>query len=144
MADGRPIASCSGEDGTRRSTGLSHIHVNFVPRLVLALAAGEAEMVAQNQRRSPPRNNCAPAYADGLSDLADIGRLAIGQHEYGLTEAQSRRLRGETADAVRADARQMRRELRLPDLDERDRDEHGRFRTKGVDVNAAIRQAAGR
>jgi hypothetical protein len=38
----------------------------------------------------------------------------------------------------------MRRELQLPDLDERERDERGRYRTKSVDMNTAIRQAAGR
>jgi hypothetical protein len=45
---------------------------------------------------------------------------------------------------LKEDARAVRRELALPDLDERERDEQGRFRTKPIDMNAAIRQAAGR
>jgi hypothetical protein len=84
-----------------------------------------------------------------LSDLADIGRLPIGQNEYGLTEAQSRRLRGETADEVRADAKAMRRELGLP-VDDRLRDEAGRFRERNAvddlhaSMNKLIRTASGR
>jgi hypothetical protein len=84
-----------------------------------------------------------------LSELAGIGRLAIGQHEYGLTEAQARRLHGETADEVRADPKAMRRELGLP-VDDRLRDEAGRFRERNpVDdlhssMNKLIRTASGR
>jgi hypothetical protein len=81
-----------------------------------------------------------------VSDLAEIGRLAIGQHEFGLSEAQSKRLRGESADDVRADAKAMRAELGLPPLDERGRDERGRYSPKSPegDMNAKIRAAAGR
>jgi len=45
--------------------------------------------------------------ADG-ADLAEIGRVSIGVNEFGLTAEQSRRLRGESADEVRGDARAMR------------------------------------
>jgi hypothetical protein len=65
-----------------------------------------------------------------VSDLAEIGRLAIGQHEFGLSEAQSRRLRGESADEVRADAKAMCDELGLdplPHPNDRARDPRGRF-----------------
>jgi hypothetical protein len=48
-----------------------------------------------------------------VSDLVEIGRLAIGQHEFGLTEAQSRRLRGSTAAEVRGDAQALCKELGL-------------------------------
>jgi hypothetical protein len=77
-----------------------------------------------------------------MSDLAEVGRLAIGQHEFGPTEAQSRRLLGQTADEVRADAKPMRHELGLPPLgDGRPRDPAGRFASSGgvYDINAAIR-----
>jgi hypothetical protein len=59
-----------------------------------------------------------------VSDLAEIGRLAIGQHEFGLSEAQSRRLRGESADEVRADANAKHDELGpdpLPHPNDRER-----------------------
>jgi hypothetical protein len=80
-----------------------------------------------------------------VSDLAEIGRLAIGQHEFGLTEAQSRRLRGGSADEVRADAKAMRAELGLPPVDGRERDGQGRYARSGEgDMNARIREAAGR
>jgi hypothetical protein len=82
-----------------------------------------------------------------VSDLAEIGRASIG-HEYGLTPEQSKRLRGESADEVRADAKEMRHELGLAPLDDdehddRARDEHGRF-AKSSGMNAIIRQASGR
>jgi hypothetical protein len=76
-------------------------------------------------------------------DLLTLAKRAIGD-DFELTPAQSARLRGATASELRDDARAMRRELQLPDLDERDRDDHGRYRRKPVDVNAAIRAAAGR
>ena len=79
-----------------------------------------------------------------MSDLTEIGRVSIGVNEYGLTEQQAKRLRGESGDRVRADAKQMRVELGLEPIDERERDEQGRYRTKSVDMNAAIRAAAGR
>jgi hypothetical protein len=80
-----------------------------------------------------------------VSDLAEIGRVSIGVNEFGLSEAQSRRLRGSSADEVRADAKQMRKELGLPTLDERKRDEEGRYaRSGGSDMNRIIREAAGR
>lgn len=78
-------------------------------------------------------------------ELVSIARTALGQ-EAGLTAEQSRRLRGETAAELRADAKAMRSELGLPPLDERERDEQGRFRAaeSGVDMNRMIRAAAGR
>jgi hypothetical protein len=70
-------------------------------------------------------------------------RVAVG-HDYELTPEQSARLRGQGVTALREDARAMRRELQMPDLDEgqQRRDERGRFTPS--DFNRAIRQAAGR
>jgi len=78
-------------------------------------------------------------------ELVSIARVAIGE-QHGLTPQQSKRLRGDTAAELRADARAMRTELGLEPLDERERDEHGRFRSaeSGVDMNRRIREAAGR
>jgi hypothetical protein len=77
-------------------------------------------------------------------DLVQVGRIAIGK-EFGLTAEQSRRLRGETVGEVRADAKAMRHELGLPSLDQRDRDDRGRFAGSDNErVNQAIRAAAGR
>lgn len=69
--------------------------------------------------------------------------------EYGLNEAQGRRLRGATVRELRADAAQMRLELGLEPIDEgaAARDDRGRFRATGdvgADMNRAIRHAAGR
>ena len=61
------------------------------------------------------RNTRIAGTLKAMSDLAEAGRLAIGMHEFGLTEAQATRLRGESADEVRADAKQMRVELGLDD-----------------------------
>jgi hypothetical protein len=69
--------------------------------------------------------------------------------EFGLTEPQARRLRGQSADEVRADAKAMRRELGLP-VDDRLRDGAGRYRQRNpVDdlhgsMNKLIRTASGR
>jgi hypothetical protein len=98
-----------------------------------------------------------------LSDqeLLDLAKAAVGA-EYELTPEQSRRLRGQTACELRADAKAMRRELGLPVDDPRD--DGGRFAprtstgrgfdmnafirengmTTGPDMNALIRSAAGR
>jgi hypothetical protein len=66
--------------------------------------------------------------------------------EAGLSEGQSRRLKGETVAELRADAKAMRAELDMPPLDDEDggrqRDASGRFQTRSM--NQAIRQAAGR
>jgi hypothetical protein len=81
-----------------------------------------------------------------VSDLAQLGRVSIGVSEFGLSEAQSKRLRGESADEVRRDAAAMRAELGLEPIDtqrEHQRDEHGRFR-KANTMNALIRAASGR
>jgi hypothetical protein len=74
-------------------------------------------------------------------DTLDYLKLAVAR-EYELSESQGRRLQGTTVTALKDDARAMRRELQMPDLDERDRDEHGRF--KGRSMNDAIRATAGR
>jgi hypothetical protein len=74
-------------------------------------------------------------------ELAQIARAAIAA-EFGLTPEQARRLHGETAAEVRADAKAMRSELGLPNLDDRERDKRGRF--KGGTMNELIRQASGR
>jgi hypothetical protein len=82
-----------------------------------------------------------------VSDLAEIGRVSIGVNEFGLTEAQSKRLRGESADEVRADARAMREELRLEPIEpERARDDGGRYAAgeDEGDMNRLIREASGR
>jgi hypothetical protein len=77
-------------------------------------------------------------------DLTQLGRIHIGTSEYGLSPAQAARLRGDDPASVRADAAAMRIELGMPDLDERERDESGRFRPSTGDMNRAIRAAAGR
>ncbi len=77
-------------------------------------------------------------------ELVQVAREAIGAH-FGLSAPQAARLHGSTRNEIEVDARAMRRELGLPDLDE-GRDEHGRYKTReGKSVmDAAIRQAAGR
>jgi hypothetical protein len=79
-----------------------------------------------------------------VSDLAEIGRVSIGVNEYGLTERQAKRLRGESADEVRADAKQMRRELGLDDDEHDDRQRDGQGRYAGTSMNRIIRRASGR
>jgi hypothetical protein len=87
----------------------------------------------------------AGATRSGSDDeLLTLAKRAIGD-EYGLSSKQASRLNGASASELRADARTMRRELRLDDLDEQQgHDESGRFTAKRVDMNAVIRQAAGR
>jgi hypothetical protein len=73
-------------------------------------------------------------------------RVAVGR-DFELTSEQSARLRGDTVSTLKDDAKQMRRELQMPDLDEgqQSRDASGRFARSGkLDMNAAIRAAAGR
>jgi hypothetical protein len=86
----------------------------------------------------------------GVDDeLFSIARTSIGA-EHELTPAQSARLRGQTAQELRDDARAMRGELGmepLPDPRDRDRDDLGRFavkQTHGDSFNSFIRRAAGR
>jgi hypothetical protein len=76
-------------------------------------------------------------------ELVTIARTAIGA-EYGLTPEQARRLRGDTAGELRADAKAMRSELGMPALDERARDRRGRFDSESADMNRRIREALGR
>jgi hypothetical protein len=80
-------------------------------------------------------------------ELVSIAKTSIGA-EFGLSPAQSARLRGDNARALRHDAQEMRRELGLDPTDDRERDEQGRFASKkpttGEGFNAAIRRAAGR
>jgi hypothetical protein len=107
--------------------------------------AGRLALLAYTDRMAEADDSRpAGATRTGSDDeLLKLAKRAIGD-EFELTPAQAGRLRGATASELRDDARAMRRELRLPDLDERERDEHGRYRAKGVDMNAAIRAAAGR
>jgi hypothetical protein len=81
-------------------------------------------------------------------ELVSIAKTAIGQ-EFGLSAAQAARLRGDNARALRHDAQEMRRELGLDPLDDRDRDQQGRFAAKpkptlGESFNDLIRRTAGR
>jgi hypothetical protein len=85
-------------------------------------------------------------------ELFAIARESIGAR-FELSPAQSARLRGTTRKELEAEARAMRRELQLPDLDEgaehdeRRRDERGRFASgepSGASMNVLIRRAAGR
>jgi hypothetical protein len=77
------------------------------------------------------------AVDDGLLGLA---KRAVG-NEYGLSPQEAARLHGTSASELRADAKTMRTELGLPPLDERERDEHGRFHRAKLDVNTVIRAA---
>jgi hypothetical protein len=71
-------------------------------------------------------------------------RVAVGR-DFELTPEQSARLRGDTVSTLKDDAKAMRRELQMPDLDERSRDATGRFARSGkLDMNAEIRRVAGR
>jgi hypothetical protein len=81
-------------------------------------------------------------------DLIEIAKTAIGA-EVGLSAEQSRRLVGDSAQALRKDARVMAKEIGLDvdDGDEQPRDEGGRFATgdgSGKSINRLIREAAGR
>jgi hypothetical protein len=80
-------------------------------------------------------------------DLLQVAREAIGAH-FGLSAQLSARLRGSTRSELESDARAMRRELGLPELDERGehrRDKRGRFRaTTNRELNEAVRKVAGR
>lgn len=79
------------------------------------------------------------------AELEQLAKERLGER-YGLTPGQSHRLRGDKLAELEADAATMCRELGLPVPGDRDRDEHGRFRTtdEPLDMNRAIRQAAGR
>jgi hypothetical protein len=79
-------------------------------------------------------------------ELRAIAKTAIGA-EVGLSAAQSARLVGDSAEALRLDAKTMAKELGIA-VDEPGRDERGRFRTVGDavgnDMNRIIREASGR
>jgi hypothetical protein len=75
--------------------------------------------------------------------LLDLAKRQVA-HEFGLSPEQGNRLHGDDVAALRSDAKVMRTELGLEPLDERERDEHGRFKRGEVDMNAVIRSAAGR
>lgn len=94
----------------------------------------------------PRRPRSMRAMADD-AELLDYVRTKVAD-EYGLNESQGRRLRGATVRELRDDAKAMRDELGLePIVEGEARDERGRFRSTGdvgVDMNRAIRQAAGR
>jgi hypothetical protein len=99
---------------------------------------------AERVNRSGARARAAETRATVVTvddELRDIARTALGA-EYGLSPEQAQRLRGETAAELRADAKAMRAELGLAPVDERERDEGGRF--VGGDMNARIRAASGR
>jgi hypothetical protein len=71
-------------------------------------------------------------------------RVAVGR-EHGLSEAQSRRLVGSSVKALQRDAREMARELGLPDPTVQPRSGDGRYSTRddtGQAINEAIRRAA--
>ena len=82
-------------------------------------------------------------------EVLALAKEHVGAH-FGLSAAQSARLRGSTKSELEADARQMRSELGLEPLDDGDgrvRDEHGRFVAGGGGgsmMNELIRRAAGR
>ena len=59
-------------------------------------------------------------------ELVSIAKTSIGA-EFGLSPAQSARLRGDNARALRHDAQEMRRELGLTPVDDRPRGQAGRF-----------------
>jgi hypothetical protein len=83
--------------------------------------------------------------ADGLdTETLSYLRTRIAQ-EAGLPEQHAHRLVGGSLAALRQDARKMRAELGMETLDDRERDEQGRFRSAApMDMNALIRQASGR
>jgi hypothetical protein len=87
---------------------------------------------------------------DADPELVDVARAAIGA-QFGLTEAQSKRLTGSSAAEIRTDARLMAKELGLVADDDPPRDRAGRYAKsggiydqRGPDMNRIIREAAGR
>jgi hypothetical protein len=105
-----------------------------------------------NRASDPLRLARAPRIFSVDDELLSIARASIGA-EHELTVEQSARLRGQTAAELRDDAKAMRRELGIPSLDERPRDQGGRFaKTGGIydkgspnaEMNARIRAATGR
>ena len=83
-------------------------------------------------------------------EVLAIAKASIGA-QYGLSDAQSRRLVGTTAAEIKADAKAMARELGIAvdddddrARDDRARDDRGRYATTGRSMNAIIRQASGR
>jgi hypothetical protein len=84
---------------------------------------------------------------DAVTDdeLISLAKEHIGA-AFGLSEAQSVRLRGSTRAEIEGDAKQMRDELGLEPLgghDDRGRDQQGRF-ASGTTMNERIRAASGR
>jgi hypothetical protein len=77
-------------------------------------------------------------------ELVEHAKESIGR-AHGLSAAQSKRLVGSTSEALHADARVMASELGVTDPTLQKRDEQGRYAGgERVDMNRAIRQAAGR
>jgi hypothetical protein len=81
--------------------------------------------------------------ADVDADLLQLGQEHVAQR-YGLAPNLASRLQGTTLRELEDDAAKMRAELGLRPLDERQRDAGGRFAGAVVDMNTAIRRAAGR
>ena len=78
------------------------------------------------------------------AEILDLAKAAVGS-QFGLTAQQSARLRGDTAEALKADAKLMQTELGIHQVDDRERDGKGRYRgSESKQMNDAIRQAAGR
>ena len=75
-------------------------------------------------------------------ELVAAAKSYVGQ-QHGLSEQQSRRLQGDTLRELHTDAVLMAKELGLV-VDDRARDESGRFATAGRSMNEQIRSAAGR
>jgi hypothetical protein len=91
---------------------------------------------------SPATRNIADV--DNDAKLVAYAKLQIGR-EHGLDETDSRRLAGNTADELHADARAMARELGVTDPTERARDQRGKFASgEGRSMNQLIRAASGR
>jgi hypothetical protein len=80
--------------------------------------------------------------AEGLdAETLSYLRTRIAQ-EAGLPEQHAQRLIGGSLRELRDDAKQMARELGIA-VDDRERDEQGRFRS-GASMNEILRSAAGR
>jgi hypothetical protein len=76
-------------------------------------------------------------------ELLSIAKASIAS-EFGLSAEQSRRLHGETASEIKADAKAMAKELGIA-VDDRQRDDAGRFAGgENAKINTALRRAAGR
>jgi hypothetical protein len=76
-----------------------------------------------------------------LAELLDAARRDVAR-AHGLDERHAFRLVGSSVAELHKDAASMARELGVADPSERQRDEGGRY--AGNDMNARIREAAGR